>query len=67
MSGLREQVAHYLRLRRSLGHKLVEHERFLNQYLDYLEESGPPRSPLRTRWRGRSCPLPQTRAGMEPG
>ena len=39
MSRLREQVTDYLRLRRSLGYKLVEHERFLNQYLDYLEES----------------------------
>lgn len=37
MSQLRGQVADYLRLRRSLGYKLVEHERFLNQYLDYLE------------------------------
>jgi len=39
MSRLREQVADYLRLRRSLGYKLVEHERFLNQFLDYLEQS----------------------------
>ena len=38
MSRLREQVADYLRLRRSLGYKLVEHERFLNQFLDYLEK-----------------------------
>lgn len=38
MSTLRGQVDHYLRLRRSLGYKLIEHERFLNQYLDYLEE-----------------------------
>lgn len=37
MNRLREQVADYLRLRRSLGYKLVEHERFLNQFLDYLE------------------------------
>lgn len=37
MSRLREQVADYLRLRRSLGYKLVEHERMLNQFLDYLE------------------------------
>jgi hypothetical protein len=40
MSRLREQVEHYLRLRRSLGYKLVEHERVLNQYLEYLEQSG---------------------------
>jgi integrase/recombinase XerD len=39
MSRLREQVTQYLRLRRSLGYKLVEHERFLNQFLDYLEKS----------------------------
>ncbi len=39
MSRLRDQVDQYLRLRRSLGYKLIEHERFLNQYLDYLEES----------------------------
>jgi len=38
MSRLRELVADYLRLRRSLGYKLVEHERFLNQFLDYLEQ-----------------------------
>lgn len=39
MSRLRGQVDDYLRLRRSLGYKLVEHERFLNQYVDYLEEN----------------------------
>lgn len=39
MSGPREQVGDYLRLRRSLGYKLIEHERFLNQFLDYLEET----------------------------
>jgi integrase/recombinase XerD len=39
MSRLREQVADYLRLRRSLGYKLVEHERFLNQFLEYLEKN----------------------------
>ncbi len=38
MSRLREQAGDYLRLRRSLGYKLIEHERFLNQFLDYLEE-----------------------------
>lgn len=38
MSRLREQIADYLRLRRSLGYKLVEHERFLKQFLDYLEK-----------------------------
>jgi len=39
MSRLRELVADYLRLRRSLGYKLVEHERFLNQFLEYLEKN----------------------------
>ena len=39
MSRLREQVADYLRLRRSLGYKLIEHERFLNQFMDYLEKN----------------------------
>lgn len=38
MRRLRDQVAEYLRVRRSLGYKLVEHERFLNQFLDYLEQ-----------------------------
>jgi integrase/recombinase XerD len=38
MNRLREQVVDYLRLRRSLGYKLVEHERFLNQFLEYLEK-----------------------------
>jgi integrase len=42
MDQLRDQVASYLRLRRSLGYKLVEHERFLNQYVDYLEEHRAP-------------------------
>jgi len=36
---MREQVVAYLRIRRSLGYKLVEHERFLNQFMDYLEQS----------------------------
>nr|WP_271208809.1 tyrosine-type recombinase/integrase [Rhodococcus wratislaviensis]GLK33160.1 putative integrase/recombinase y4rB [Rhodococcus wratislaviensis] len=40
MNRLRAQVRDYLRLRRALGYKLVEHERFLNQYLDYLEQTG---------------------------
>ena len=37
MNQLRQRANEYLRLRRSLGYKLVEHERFLNQFLDYLE------------------------------
>lgn len=39
MSPLRGLVADYLRVRRSLGYKLVEHERFLTQFLDYLEQN----------------------------
>lgn len=36
---LRRHVADYLRVRRSLGYRLVEHERFLNQFMDYLEQT----------------------------
>jgi integrase/recombinase XerD len=39
MSRLRQQATEYLRLRRSLGYKLIEHERFLNQFLDHLEQN----------------------------
>jgi integrase len=39
MSPLRGLVADYLRVRRSLGYKLIEHERFLTQFLDYLEQT----------------------------
>lgn len=38
MTGLRVLVADYLRLRRALGYRLVEHERFLGQFLDHLEQ-----------------------------
>ncbi len=37
MNPLRQRANEYLRVRRSLGYKLVEHERMLNQFLDYLE------------------------------
>lgn len=40
MNGLREQVATYLRVRRALGYKLIETERFLAQFADYLEGVG---------------------------
>jgi integrase len=40
MNRLRDQVADYLRLRRALGYKLIEHERFLTQFLDYLDQTG---------------------------
>ncbi|MEP6651320.1 MAG: tyrosine-type recombinase/integrase [Lapillicoccus sp.] len=36
---MHEQVDDYLRLRRSLGYKLVEQERFLKQFVDYLEKN----------------------------
>jgi hypothetical protein len=50
MNELRSQVADYLRLRRALGYKLIEHERFLTQFLDYLDQTqARPRSPWRTR------------------
>ena len=39
MRPLRGLVADYLRVRRSLGYKLIEHERFLTQFLDYLEQT----------------------------
>jgi integrase/recombinase XerD len=39
MSPLRGLVADYLRVRRSLGYQLIEHERFLTQFLDYLEQT----------------------------
>ena len=38
MTGLRLLAADYLRLRRALGYRLVEHERFLGQFLDHLEQ-----------------------------
>lgn len=38
MTGLRVLAADYLRLRRALGYRLVEHERFLGQFLDHLEQ-----------------------------
>jgi integrase/recombinase XerD len=39
VNGLRDQVADYLRLRRALGYKHIEHERFLTQFLDYLDQT----------------------------
>ncbi len=38
MNGLRAQVDDYLRVRRALGFKLAEHERFLTQFMDYLDQ-----------------------------
>ena len=67
MSRLREQVANYLRLRRSLGYKLVEHDRFLTSSWTTSRRVRPPRLPPGTRWHGRSCQRARTRAGMEPG
>lgn len=40
MSALGEVLADYLRLRRSLGYKLVADERLLGQFLDFLAERG---------------------------
>jgi len=36
-AGLRELVADYLRVRRSLGYQLADNERILSAFLDYLE------------------------------
>jgi len=38
VNGLRAQVDDYLRVRRALGFKLAEHERFLTQFMDYLDQ-----------------------------
>lgn len=40
MSTLRQALADYLRLRRSLGYKLHRPEKLLRQFLDYLEAAG---------------------------
>jgi integrase/recombinase XerD len=40
MSSLRQALADYLSLRRSLGYQLERPEKLLNQFLDYLDERG---------------------------
>lgn len=40
MTPWRARAAQYLALRRALGHRLVEVERLLDQFLDYLEQVG---------------------------
>ena len=40
MNPLRQALADYLSLRRSLGYRLQRAEKLLNQFLDYLEECG---------------------------
>jgi integrase len=40
VSALRDQLADYLRIRRSLGYKLERAEKLLEQFLAYLEERG---------------------------
>ncbi|MGI8729891.1 MAG: tyrosine-type recombinase/integrase [Solirubrobacteraceae bacterium] len=40
MSSLRDALAEYLAVRRALGYKLDTAERFLGQFLDYLEQHG---------------------------
>jgi integrase len=40
MSSLRQALADYLSLRRSLGYQLQRPEKLLNQFLDYLDERG---------------------------
>jgi len=41
MSALRQSLADYLSLRRSLGYQLERPEKLLGQFLDYLDERGP--------------------------
>jgi integrase/recombinase XerD len=41
-AALRSSVADYLQVRRALGFKLERDERFLNQFIDYLERRGEP-------------------------
>jgi integrase/recombinase XerD len=52
MSGLRQHVDEYLRLRRALGFKLREEERVLGQLVGYLENAGAETvsSELAIRW-----------------
>lgn len=38
--GLKTALDDYLRLRRALGHKLAEHERHLNRFVDRLDDAG---------------------------
>ena len=40
MSELRQALADYLRVRRALGYKLADDERFLEQFIGYLEQAG---------------------------
>jgi integrase len=40
VSALRQSVAEYLAVRRALGYKLEQTERFLRQFLDYLDAKG---------------------------
>ena len=40
MTGLRSALGDYLGVRRALGHKLIETERLLGQFVAYCEESG---------------------------
>ena len=41
MNPLRQALADYLSLRRSLGYGLQRAEKLLNQFLDYLEDAAP--------------------------
>lgn len=40
MSSLRDALADYLAVRRAVGYKLDTAERFLSQFIEYLEERG---------------------------
>ena len=39
MTALHDAVGDYLTIRRSLGYKLVEHERLLNDFASFLEQT----------------------------
>jgi integrase/recombinase XerD len=69
MSALHEAVTQYLTLRRALGFKLVEYDRLLADFVDYLEQTGTPTITIESalawatkpagvqphRWKARLC------------
>lgn len=52
MNTLRQELANYLSLRRSLGYRLQRTEKLLNQFLDYLDQNDASRvtSELALEW-----------------
>jgi len=57
MTGLRDAIADYLTIRRSLGFKLVEHERLLKDFAAFLEQAGAGTltTELAAVWAARTC------------